>query len=104
MSLKQKRFESDYSPIDPDCTCLTCSKYTRAYIHMLVARDSVGCHLITIHNIAYQLNLMAQMRDSIVKGEFPAFVRLFMKDMFGDDQSQYPKWMVEAFASVNIDI
>lgn len=104
LSLKQQQYESDFSPIDPDCPCLTCKKYTRAYLHMLIARDETGCHLITIHNIAYQLNLMRKARESIMKGEFPQFVRQFMTDMFGDDKEKYPKWMIEAFASVNISI
>lgn len=102
LSLKQKQYESDFTPIDSECTCLTCQKYTRAYIHMLIARDSTGCHLITIHNIAYQLNLMRQIRDSIINAKFPEFVQTFMKDMFGDDKTNYPLWMVEAFESVNI--
>lgn len=102
LSLKQKKYEDDFSPIDPDCPCLTCKKYTRAYIHTLIARDETGCHLITIHNIAYQLNLMRRARESIVKNEFPEFVQKFMFDMFGEDKASYPKWMVEAFESVNI--
>lgn len=104
LSLKQKQYESDFSPIDPDCPCMTCKKYTRAYIHMLIARDETGCHLITIHNIAYQLNLMRRARESIINNEFPTFVRQFMLDMFGEDKDKYPKWMVEAFESVNITI
>jgi queuine tRNA-ribosyltransferase catalytic subunit len=102
LSLKQKKYEDDFSPIDPDCFCLTCKKYTRAYIHTLIARDETGCHLITIHNIAYQLNLMRRARESIINNEFPEFVYKFMFDMFGEDKKLYPKWMIEAFESVNI--
>lgn len=102
LSLKQKQYEADFSPIDPDCMCLTCKKYTRAYIHMLIARDETGCHLITIHNIAYQLNLMRLARESIINNQFPLFVCNFMNDLFGDDKTKYPKWMVDAFESVNI--
>ena len=102
LSLKQKKYEADFSPIEPDCTCLTCKKYTRAYIHMLIARDETGCHLITIHNIAYQLNLMRRARESIINNEFSSFVRTFMNDLFGNDKTNYPKWMIDAFESVNI--
>ncbi len=104
LSLKQKRYEDDFSPIDPDCPCLACKKYTRAYIHMLIARDSVGCHLLTLHNITYQLRLMRRARQSIIDGKFTAFVGKFMTDMFGSDSAKYPKWMIEAFSSVNIDL
>lgn len=102
LSLKQKQYEADFTPIDANCSCLTCKKYTRAYIHMLIARDETGCHLITIHNIAYQLNLMRRARESIIKNEFPQFVSKFMSDLFGEDKSAYPLWMIEAFKSVNI--
>ena len=104
LSLKQKRYEADFTPIDPDCPCLACTKYTRAYIHMLIARDSVGCHLLTLHNITYQLRLMRRARQSIIDGAFPAFVTKFMTDLFGPDPAAYPKWMIEAFASVNIKL
>lgn len=104
LSLKQKKYERDFTPIDPDCKCLTCQKYTRAYIHSLIARDTVGCHLITIHNINYQLSLMREIRDSIIRDEFPSFVQRFLRDMFGDDKANYPEWMIKAFESVKIII
>lgn len=104
LSLKQKRYEADFTPIDPTCPCLACQKYTRAYIHMLIARDPVGCHLLTLHNITYQLRLMRRARQSIIDGKFPEFVAKFMTDMFGSDPEKYPKWMVEAFSAVNISL
>lgn len=104
LSLKQKQYEADFTPIDSNCSCLTCKNYTRAYLHMLISREEIGCHLITIHNIAYQLNLMRRARNSIIKNEFPKFVEQFMLDMFGKDKSSYPLWMIEAFKSVNIII
>jgi tRNA-guanine transglycosylase len=104
LSLKQKQYEADFSPIDSECSCLTCRKYTRAYLHTLIARDPVGCHLITIHNINYQLALMRGMRESIIADKFPEFVGKFMKEMFGLDSANYPKWMTDAFASVNIKL
>ena len=102
LSLKQKQYEADFAPIDPDCSCMTCKKYTRAYIHMLIARDETGCHLITIHNIAYQLSLMRRVRESITNNRFPEFARQFMLDMFGENKNLYPKWMIDAFESVSI--
>jgi queuine tRNA-ribosyltransferase len=104
LALKQKKYESDFTPIDASCSCLTCRKYTRAYLHNLTARDTVGCHLITIHNITYQLTLMREIRQSIIEDKFPDYVHKFMTDMFGDDKSHYPEWMIEAFKSVNINL
>ncbi len=45
-------------------------------------RDTVGCHLLSIHNIAYQMRLMSDIRASIEKDTFPAFVQQFMLGYF----------------------
>ena len=66
----------------------------------MVAREPVACHLLTVHNIAYQLKLMRTARQSILDGRFPAFVADFMADMHPD--GAYPPWAVEALASVGI--
>ena len=63
LSLKSKQYTTDFEPIDKDCRCGTCQKYSRAYLHSLVAgKETVGCHLITIHNIAYQVRLLCDWK------------------------------------------
>ncbi|MEQ2259415.1 Queuine tRNA-ribosyltransferase catalytic subunit 1, partial [Xenotaenia resolanae] len=47
------------------------------------------------------LTLMRSVRQSIVEGRFPEFIRTFMKRMF-PSRDQYPSWAVEALASVNV--
>ncbi|CAG4990541.1 unnamed protein product [Parnassius apollo] len=54
LNLKQKQYETDLRPIDKDCSCSTCKNYTRAYIHCIVSVETVACHLISVHNIAFQ--------------------------------------------------
>lgn len=56
LNLKQKRYETDLNPIDKDCTCPTCKTYTRAYLHCIVTVETVACHLISVHNIAFQVS------------------------------------------------
>ena len=55
----------DYRPISDTCSCMACKNYTRAAIHG-IARETVACHLLTIHNIAFQLQLMADIREAII--------------------------------------
>lgn len=50
-----------------------------------------------------QLTLMQSVRQSIVEGRFPEFIRTFMKRMF-PSRDQYPSWAVDALASVNITL
>ncbi|KAJ2799417.1 Queuine tRNA-ribosyltransferase catalytic subunit 1 [Coemansia helicoidea] len=101
LPLRQGRFRSDTRPIDSDCTCLTCTSYSRAYLHTTVAQETTGCHLVTIHNIAFQMRLMRDIRDAIVADRFPQFVRDFMRTRFG---KTVPRWIMDALQSVGVDL
>ncbi|KAL8622500.1 Queuine tRNA-ribosyltransferase catalytic subunit 1 [Nucella lapillus] len=102
LQLKNKSFATDFRPIDSDCKCSTCAKYTRAYLHTVVTNETVACSLLTVHNIAYQLRLMLGMHTSIIEGRFPEFVRNFFVEMF--PEKNYPDWAVDALSSVNITL
>lgn len=105
LPLRQSRFRADFDPIEQDCTCSTCTSFTRAYLHSIVTRETVGCHLLTIHNIAFQLNLMHDARRSISEGRFPEFLRKFFSDWYGTrDVAKYPMWIIHALAAVSIDL
>nr|XP_045618263.1 queuine tRNA-ribosyltransferase catalytic subunit 1-like isoform X2 [Procambarus clarkii]XP_045618264.1 queuine tRNA-ribosyltransferase catalytic subunit 1-like isoform X2 [Procambarus clarkii]XP_045618265.1 queuine tRNA-ribosyltransferase catalytic subunit 1-like isoform X2 [Procambarus clarkii] len=54
INLKSREFVSDFGPIDENCDCTTCKNYTRAYLHTIVTKETVACHLLSLHNIAYQ--------------------------------------------------
>lgn len=65
----------DSRPIDPECSCLTCSNYTRAYLRHLIRMKELSSHrLLTIHNLKYVLDLVAGAREAIEAGMFPAYV------------------------------
>jgi queuine tRNA-ribosyltransferase len=53
----------------------------------MAAKEPVGCHLLTIHNIHFQLDLMRRARHSIEKGCFPEFVREFLRDWYHGAES-----------------
>ena len=99
--LKQQKYEADTSPIDPDCSCYTCQHYSRAYLRTLIGKETIGCHLVTIHNLYYQLNLMRQVRESIMQDRFPAFVQGFVSKMYA---LNVPDWVSDAFSSVGIHL
>ncbi|XP_018610123.2 queuine tRNA-ribosyltransferase catalytic subunit 1 isoform X2 [Scleropages formosus] len=103
LQLKHKQYAKDFQPIDPECTCPTCRRHSRAYLHALLKCDTAALHHITIHNISYQLSLMQSVRQSIIDGCFPQFVRAFMDRMF-PSREQYPRWAVDALASVGITL
>lgn len=60
------RYELDKQPIDPNCKCKVCKKYTRAYInHLLKTSELLGYYLISYHNVYFLINLMKEIREAI---------------------------------------
>lgn len=65
----------DDQPIDPECGCLTCSRYTRAYLRHLIRMKELSSHrLLTIHNLQYVLDLISGAREAIEAGTLPSYV------------------------------
>ena len=74
VSIKAARFKQDPLPIDPECNCMVCKTYSRAYLcHLFRAKELTYFRLATIHNLYYYLNLMKQMREAILEGRFNNF-------------------------------
>lgn len=67
----------------------------------LAAKETVGAHLVTIHNVHYQLDLMRRVREAILEDRYPAFMRLFFGRLYPGGA---PKWAVEALHSVGVDL
>jgi queuine tRNA-ribosyltransferase len=64
----------DEAPLDADCDCTTCVRYTRAYLrHLFMAGEMLGPILISLHNVAFYERLMRDMRAAIVAGRAVAF-------------------------------
>jgi len=71
VSIKQAQFKQDERPIDPDCGCPVCKRYSRAYLHHLFnVKEMLGSRLNTIHNLWYFSDLMQRVRSSIERGTF----------------------------------
>lgn len=76
LSIKNARFANDHGPLDSDCHCYTCSRFSRAYLrHLFVAREMSAATLNTIHNLSFYLTLMERIRGAIVEGRFESFLR-----------------------------
>lgn len=72
-------FKRDFSPIDEECDCYTCTNYTRAYLnHLFRAKEILGPTLATIHNLHFIVNLVDRMRLSIENGDFLEFKKEFL--------------------------
>ncbi|KAI5783916.1 queuine tRNA-ribosyltransferase [Peziza echinospora] len=128
LNLRQAVFSTSLEPIDPDCTCPIClpalSPYpptshaytaststtpvglgiSRAFIHHLAAKETAGAHLLTIHNVYYLLQLMADARQSIVEGRFERFLRAWFARWNGWNKERYSEWAVGALRGVGVDL
>ncbi|KAG5472398.1 hypothetical protein LSCM1_03797 [Leishmania martiniquensis] len=100
LQLSKKEYAADFGPLDPNCGCMTCRTYTRSYLNMIAAKDSTAATLLSYHNIAYLINLTRGARSAIEEGRFTAYVQDFFLAYY--PVKDYPKWVVEALASVDI--
>jgi queuine tRNA-ribosyltransferase len=73
--IKHARYKEDPSPLDPNCGCYTCRNYSRAYLrHLFQAGELLYASLGTRHNIQRYLDIMVEIRQSILLGRFPQFL------------------------------
>lgn len=107
LNIRNAKFGQDFGPIEEGCGCECCREgglgITRAYIYHNTSKETVAAHLLTIHNVWYQLNLMREVRDSILEDRFPAYVREFFGGLY-PSKSEYPEWAVESLKIVNVDL
>lgn len=69
ISIKQARYASDQGPLDPNCGCRTCSRYSRAYLRHLYASNEILAQILnTVHNLTFYLDTMRSVRHSIGLG------------------------------------
>jgi queuine tRNA-ribosyltransferase len=78
VSIKQARYIEDESPLDPACPCYTCRTFTRAYLrHLFQAGEILFSTLATLHNLQHFLDIMRQIRQAILLGNFSAWAKSF---------------------------
>ena len=70
LTIKNKRFAEDQGPPDPNCGCMVCRRYTRAYLrHLMQAGEALSATLNTIHNLAFYLTIMERVRAALTTAE-----------------------------------
>ncbi len=75
VSIKQARYAQDESPLDPNCGCRVCRRYSRAYLrHLYASNELLGQVLNTVHNLRYYLDTMRAVRHAIQLGERTRFL------------------------------
>jgi queuine tRNA-ribosyltransferase len=76
LNLRNARFASDADPPDAACPCPTCERWSRGYLrHLLQVGEPTAARLLTIHNVAWTLDLVRRMRAAIHAGTFDGLRR-----------------------------
>jgi queuine tRNA-ribosyltransferase len=71
LSMRNAKYRDDFSEIDSNCTCYTCTNYSRAYLrHLFIAGEILALELASIHNLHFYLDLVRDARKMILEGNF----------------------------------
>lgn len=74
MNIKNAKYKLDERPIDPQCDCPVCRRFSRGYVrHLFAAEEMLGMRLAVMHNLYFYNRLMLRIRQSLDAGGFYAF-------------------------------
>ena len=74
ININNKKYDHDMTPIDPECGCPVCKRYSKAYIrHLLKAEEMLAGRLLVMHNLWFYNNLMTDIRNALDEGRFHEF-------------------------------
>jgi queuine tRNA-ribosyltransferase len=90
LNITRAEFTTSQDPIDAKCACSVCKRHTRGYIrHLFQVNEPTAARLVSLHNVAFTLDLMQQMRDAITNGEF-ASLRKSLLEIWTDSANEKP--------------
>jgi queuine tRNA-ribosyltransferase len=76
LNIKRTEFRTDPRPLDPECDCSACTRFSRAYIrHLFVSDEILGLRLLSLHNVHFLLSLVRQARAAIMNGDLDSWSR-----------------------------
>jgi queuine tRNA-ribosyltransferase len=71
LNVKRAELRDDPAPLDPECDCPTCTRFSRAYLrHLFVSEEILGLRLLSLHNVHFLIRLMRTAREHIASGTF----------------------------------
>jgi queuine tRNA-ribosyltransferase len=86
VAIKNARYAADPRPLDPNCSCTTCTTVSRAYLRHLFVNDEIAAHVYnTIHNVSFYLDLMRGIRQAIASNSLGSFRDSFLLRMSSGD-------------------
>ena len=97
INIKNAKYKEDFSPLSDCCDCYTCKKgYSKSYLrHLIVANETLGARLLSIHNIRYLIHLAEELRSAIKEDRLLAYREQFIKDYYGDKGLPYEEVQID---------
>lgn len=78
-NIKNAQFRMADVPLDPECTCVTCTRFSTAYVrHLFVCEELLGLRLISLHNVHFLVSLMQTARQAVQDGTFDGWSRTWL--------------------------
>jgi len=86
-NIRNAQFSEDPNPLDSDLDNYTCRRFSRAYLrHLIMAKEILGCTLLTIHNLHFYLDLMREARSRIAQGDFLKWSQAWIEEYEAGDR------------------
>jgi len=86
LNLRNARFADDPAPLEEDCTCYTCTHFSRAYLrHLVLAKEILGHHLLTLHNVHLMLTIARELREAVLQDRFEEYRAAFWERRKGGE-------------------
>lgn len=87
LNLLNAKYELDDTPIDEECHCPTCQRYSKAYIrHLFKAKEMLAMRLCVIHNLYFFNNMMEEIRNALDEGKFGEYKKMRLEGFLENDK------------------
>ncbi|MFN2501265.1 MAG: tRNA guanosine(34) transglycosylase Tgt [Pyrinomonadaceae bacterium] len=88
LNIRNAKFAADDGPLDPNCQCSVCRRYSLAYLrHIYQAGEMTASTMISHHNLAFFMDTMSRARSAIRSGSFQSFRRDFLRQLTENDET-----------------
>ena len=92
INIKRADFRADPAPLDADCDCATCLRFSRAYLrHLYVSEELLGLRLLSLHNVHFLISMMRQARRAIATGSFDHWADEGLRRLTSSPTSSSPR-------------
>ncbi|HOO85540.1 MAG TPA: tRNA guanosine(34) transglycosylase Tgt, partial [Prolixibacteraceae bacterium] len=82
INIRNKKWERDFTPVDPDGTSYVDKQYSRAYLrHLIISKEMLGAQIASVHNLAFYLWLVGEARKHILANSFKEWKELMVKKL-----------------------